>query len=72
MAHCGYEPSAVLATMGSLKESLRAVRGFWVIQVSALAPTPGSGDHGLVVIPAAGHRPADRAGPLLWRREPEL
>jgi hypothetical protein len=27
MAHCGYEPSAVLATMGSLKESLRAMRG---------------------------------------------
>src|SRR5919198_558546 len=27
MAHCGYEPSAVLATMGSLKESLRAVAG---------------------------------------------
>src|SRR5947209_15699843 len=26
MAHCGYEPTAVLATMGSLKESLRAVR----------------------------------------------
>jgi hopanoid biosynthesis associated radical SAM protein HpnH len=26
MAHCGYEPSAVLATMGSLKESLRAMR----------------------------------------------
>ncbi|HZE49983.1 MAG TPA: adenosyl-hopene transferase HpnH [Jatrophihabitantaceae bacterium] len=25
MAHCGYEPSAVMATMGSLKESLRAV-----------------------------------------------
>ena len=25
MAHCGYEPSAVLATMGSLKESLRAL-----------------------------------------------
>jgi hopanoid biosynthesis associated radical SAM protein HpnH len=24
MAHCGYEPTAVLATMGSLKESLRA------------------------------------------------
>jgi hopanoid biosynthesis associated radical SAM protein HpnH len=24
MAHCGYEPSAVLATMGSLKETLRA------------------------------------------------
>ena len=24
MAHCGYEPSAVMATMGSLKESLRA------------------------------------------------
>jgi len=24
MAHCGYEPSAVFATMGSLKESLRA------------------------------------------------
>ena len=27
MAHCGYEPSAVLATMGSLKESIRAMRG---------------------------------------------
>jgi hypothetical protein len=27
MAHCGYEPSAVLATMGSLKESMRAMRG---------------------------------------------
>ena len=26
MAHCGYEPSAVLATMGSLRESIRAVR----------------------------------------------
>jgi hopanoid biosynthesis associated radical SAM protein HpnH len=27
MAHCGYEPSAVLATVGSLRESLRAFRG---------------------------------------------
>ena len=27
MAHCGYEPSAVLATMGSLRNSLRAVAG---------------------------------------------
>ena len=27
MAHCGYEPSAVLATMGSLRDSLRAVAG---------------------------------------------
>ncbi|TDD41998.1 adenosyl-hopene transferase HpnH [Saccharopolyspora elongata] len=27
MAHCGYEPTAVLATMGSLRESIRAVRG---------------------------------------------
>ncbi|HTW21672.1 MAG TPA: adenosyl-hopene transferase HpnH [Mycobacteriales bacterium] len=27
MAHCGYEPTAVLATMGSLKESLRAAVG---------------------------------------------
>ncbi|HEY2550021.1 MAG TPA: adenosyl-hopene transferase HpnH [Streptosporangiaceae bacterium] len=27
MAHCGYEPSAVLATMGSLRQSLRAARG---------------------------------------------
>ncbi|MBE1490085.1 adenosyl-hopene transferase HpnH [Plantactinospora soyae] len=26
MAHCGYEPTAVLATMSSLRESLRAVR----------------------------------------------
>jgi hypothetical protein len=25
MAHCGYEPTAVLATMGSLKQSLRAL-----------------------------------------------
>jgi hopanoid biosynthesis associated radical SAM protein HpnH len=27
MAHCGYEPTAVLATMGSLRESLRAMVG---------------------------------------------
>lgn len=27
MAHCGYEPTAVIATMGSLRESMRAVRG---------------------------------------------
>ncbi|MDQ1750111.1 MAG: hypothetical protein QOE71_1167 [Pseudonocardiales bacterium] len=27
MAHCGYEPTAVLATMGSLRESIRAVGG---------------------------------------------
>ena len=27
MAHCGYEPTAVIATMGSLRESIRAVRG---------------------------------------------
>ncbi|MFC5995792.1 adenosyl-hopene transferase HpnH [Pseudonocardia hispaniensis] len=27
MAHCGYEPSAVLATVGSLRESLRAATG---------------------------------------------
>lgn len=27
MAHCGYEPTSVLATLGSLRESLRAVRG---------------------------------------------
>jgi hopanoid biosynthesis associated radical SAM protein HpnH len=25
MAHCGYEPSAVIATMGSLRQSLRAI-----------------------------------------------
>jgi hopanoid biosynthesis associated radical SAM protein HpnH len=27
MAHCGYEPTAVIATMGSLRESLRATLG---------------------------------------------
>jgi hopanoid biosynthesis associated radical SAM protein HpnH len=27
MAHCGYEPSAVLATMSSLRESIRVMRG---------------------------------------------
>ncbi|MBB5159747.1 adenosyl-hopene transferase HpnH [Saccharopolyspora phatthalungensis] len=27
MAHCGYEPTAVLATLGSLRESIRALRG---------------------------------------------
>jgi hopanoid biosynthesis associated radical SAM protein HpnH len=27
MAHCGYEPTAVMATMGSLKEGLRALVG---------------------------------------------
>jgi hopanoid biosynthesis associated radical SAM protein HpnH len=26
MAHCGYEPSAVIGTMTSLKESIRALR----------------------------------------------
>jgi hypothetical protein len=26
MAHCGYEPSAVLATMSSLRDGLRAMR----------------------------------------------
>ena len=26
MAHCGYEPSAVIASMGSLRESIRALR----------------------------------------------
>jgi hypothetical protein len=26
MAHCGYEPSAVIATMSSLKEGIRALR----------------------------------------------
>ena len=26
MAHCGYEPTAVIATMGSLRQSLRAMR----------------------------------------------
>jgi hypothetical protein len=25
MAHCGFEPSAVLATTGSLRQSLRAL-----------------------------------------------
>jgi hypothetical protein len=25
MAHCGYEPTAVMATMGSLKQSVRAM-----------------------------------------------
>ena len=29
MAHCGYEPTAVLATMGSLKQSLRALSSAW-------------------------------------------
>ncbi len=27
MAHCGYEPTAVMATLGSLREGLRALRG---------------------------------------------
>lgn len=27
MAHCGYEPTAVMATMGSLRESIRAATG---------------------------------------------
>jgi hypothetical protein len=27
MAHCGYEPTAVVATLGSLRESMRAVVG---------------------------------------------
>jgi hypothetical protein len=27
MAHCGYEPTAVIATMDSLRESIRAMLG---------------------------------------------
>jgi hypothetical protein len=27
MAHCGYEPTAVVATMGSLKQTIRAAVG---------------------------------------------
>jgi len=27
MAHCGYEPTAVMATMSSLRQSIRALRG---------------------------------------------
>jgi hypothetical protein len=27
MAHCGYEPTAVVATMGSLRETIRAAVG---------------------------------------------
>jgi Domain of unknown function (DUF3463) len=27
MAHCGHEPTAVLATVGSLRQSLRALAG---------------------------------------------
>jgi hypothetical protein len=27
MAHCGYEPTAVVATMGSLRETIRAAAG---------------------------------------------
>jgi hypothetical protein len=26
MAHCGYEPSAVIATMGSLRDGIKALR----------------------------------------------
>jgi hypothetical protein len=26
MAHCGYEPTAVVATMSSLRQSIRALR----------------------------------------------
>src|SRR4029077_17210941 len=37
MAHCGYEPSAVLATMSSLRETIRAGRG----SLSAPAPLAG-------------------------------
>jgi hypothetical protein len=37
MAHCGYEPSAVLATMSSLRETIRAARG----NLSACPPLAG-------------------------------
>jgi len=29
MVRCGYEPTAVLAAMGSMKESLRALSSAW-------------------------------------------
>jgi hypothetical protein len=45
MAHCGYEPSAVLATMSSLRETIRAARGSlfpWVIRKLPFSTLSGS------------------------------
>src|SRR6204780_4528824 len=40
MAHCGYEPSAVLATMGSLRGTIRAGRGRYPRPVRGDWPSP--------------------------------
>jgi hopanoid biosynthesis associated radical SAM protein HpnH len=75
MAHCGYEPTAVLATMDSLKESLRAMVGLWsrprdhgreLLDVMA---GPDFGDHRRVRRPAlADHLANFRHVVLVARR----
>src|SRR5580700_4749396 len=42
MAHCGYEPSAVIATMSSLKEGIRALRESGVCPAVTSQPTPST------------------------------
>ena len=59
MAHCGYEPTAVLATMGSLKESLRAARE----TVRAANPDASAEQHGTgVPVRPAPHTKSRRDG----------
>ena len=64
MAHCGYEPSAVLATMGSLRESMRAIA----------AAEPASGPlaraRGTRGAGPAGHRRPVRQEILQFRVKP--
>jgi hopanoid biosynthesis associated radical SAM protein HpnH len=44
MAHCGYEPSAVLATTSSLRESIRAARGNLSVRLFRGSPASAAGD----------------------------
>ena len=65
MAHCGYEPTAVLATMGSLKESLRAVAR--TVRLHRGVPrTPRSGRRPATV-PGRPSGPGRRAEPRQGR-----
>jgi hypothetical protein len=64
MAHCGYEPTAVLATMGWLGQSLRALAAAAVI--GAASPAAAS----LNATAAVGHAVRDACGPRRPQRYP--
>ena len=60
MAHCGYEPTAVLASTSSLRQSLRAFA--FALQRTASQPSPR-------FVTAFAFRPLDQLGDALQRFE---